>query len=240
MIRHSSSLIFSLLFHALLFVGLFFIYISIPNYVHKEKKIPIKLCNVIIEKKIPIQKVEKKTLHKDITPIKKVKKKKTLKKKNHKKKIIRHKKVVHKKIISKKPIKQEEKTQSKPIEKEKPQINQAKYETKREKSKKTVKIPIVQKSIKEKFIDNNMQKIVKLLKENLYYPRSARKRGITGEVTVSFNINTNGKVDSIKIEKSHSNILSRAAKKTIQNLSGKFPKPKEKLLIHLPIDYKLF
>ena len=47
------------------------------------------------------------------------------------------------------------------------------------------------------------------------------------------------KVYDIKIIKSKSDILSRAAMKTIMDLSGKFPKPQKRLTLHVPIGYEL-
>lgn len=93
--------------------------------------------------------------------------------------------------------------------------------------------------IQKEYMDENMKKIVKLLQENLYYPRSARKRGITGEVVVKFSLDTQGKVSFVKVTSSNSEILSRAAIKTIKDLSGDFPKPKERLIVKLPIIYNL-
>ena len=82
-------------------------------------------------------------------------------------------------------------------------------------------------------------KIVKLLQDNLYYPRSARKRGAVGEVVVKFKLLKDATVEYVEIVSSKSAILSRAAKKTIMNLSGEFPKPKEELIIKIPINYSL-
>lgn len=89
------------------------------------------------------------------------------------------------------------------------------------------------------YLDQHIQKIVSLLQENLYYPRSARKRGITGEVIVKFTLLKDATAQYIEVTSSNSKILSKAAIKTIKNLSGEFPKPQEKLIIHVPIKYQL-
>ena len=116
-----------------------------------------------------------------------------------------------------------------------------------------VKIKPVKKSVKEmkneerlrkenlvkEYIQINTNEISRLLKENLYYPRSARKRGITGKVVVRFILSVDARISNIEVLKSKSKILSRAAIKTIQNLSGEFPKPQEDITLHVPIGYSL-
>lgn len=91
----------------------------------------------------------------------------------------------------------------------------------------------------QEYMDENIKKIVKLLSENLYYPRSARKRGIVGKVVVKFSLAHDATVSSVEIISSKSEILSRAAIKTIEDLSGDFPKPHEELVLHVPINYEL-
>lgn len=54
-----------------------------------------------------------------------------------------------------------------------------------------------------------------------------------------FEIARNGEVTQVEALSSPSEILSRAAVKTIEDLSGKFPKPNEKLFLKIPIVYKL-
>lgn len=91
----------------------------------------------------------------------------------------------------------------------------------------------------EEYVEENLAKIIELLQENLYYPRRARKRGIEGEVVVSFKLSVNAQVSDVKVLSSQSDILSRGAIKTIEDLSFKFPKPKEDLDLSVPIYYKL-
>jgi protein TonB len=93
--------------------------------------------------------------------------------------------------------------------------------------------------LEKEYLDEHIQKIQILLNENLYYPRSARKRGVTGTIIVKFTLSTLGVIHSIKIIESKSEILSRAAIQTIEDLSGEFPKPNEELILHVPINYKL-
>ncbi len=88
-------------------------------------------------------------------------------------------------------------------------------------------------------MQEHIAKIIQLLQENLYYPRRARKNGTIGQVTVRFKLSTNAVAHSIEVLSSKSEILSRAAIKTIENLSGEFPKPEEELILHVPINYSL-
>jgi protein TonB len=91
----------------------------------------------------------------------------------------------------------------------------------------------------ESYKNNNLAKIAKLLQENLYYPRRARKRGIEGKVVVRFRLLKDATVEDIEIVSSEHAILSRGAKKTIENLSGKFPRPEDELTLNVPINYFL-
>ena len=95
------------------------------------------------------------------------------------------------------------------------------------------------KRLAKEYVDKNLIKIRELINNSLYYPKSARRRGIVGKVELKFEISTEGEVYNIEIVSSKSDILSRAATKTIQKLSGKFPKPTQKLNISVPIVYKL-
>lgn len=98
---------------------------------------------------------------------------------------------------------------------------------------------IKQPTPQEEYSEINKQKILELLRENLYYPMSARKRNITGEVKISFTLDTNAKACNIRVVESLSDVLSRAAVQTIEELSGKFPKPKTEITLTIPISYNL-
>jgi len=207
---------------------------------YTDSKATIKLCNVVSEKYVEVIKPKKQEKDKVVPE---VTNKKTEKLKKHK---IKTKKIVKQKSVKKHKI---EKTQTKEFVKtksidnnvsdEKVEITAAKKEVDCKVQKQNIQISKQEKEIKQKFIDDNMFIIAHLLQENLYYPRRARKRGITGVVLVKFSIDINGEVDSVKVEKSSNDILSRAAIKTIENLSGEFPKPKEKLVLSVPINYEL-
>lgn len=233
MIRHSSSFFISLIIHITIAISLFFIWKNIPSFKKEpEKKVPVKLCCIIEKEAEPKVVVQPKP--KPIPPKPKPIPKKP--KKKPKPKV--EKKIIPKKIV---PVIKEEIKPQEPIAIEE--------EPKKVKiiEEKTEVIPEVQKEsphakelrLEKDYLDEHIQEISRLLQENLYYPRSARKRGIVGEIIVKFNLSTNGSAHSIKVISSNSDILSRAAVKTIENLSDNFPKPSEELHLHVPINYKL-
>ena len=236
MIRHSSSLLTSLLFHTILFALIFYTYKNIPllNKQEDEKKICVKL-SCFVEKKIP-KKVAHVVIPKKPKPV--IQKQKPIIKKKIKKKIPKKTKIVKEKIIIPTPIKEVivPKKEIPKIVTQKKQIieNIVEDKTPHVDNKKVKK-----QILKQEYINNHIQEIVKLLGNNLYYPRSARKRGITGEVTVKFKLSTDAKVTFIEVIKSQNEILSRSAIKTIKDLSGKFPKPSESLTLEVPITYSL-
>jgi len=215
----------------------------------KEKKICVKLCCIEQREKQP-----KKVLKPKI-PLKKIYKPKKKINKQKPKKIL-----PPKKVISPIPLKKEEKN-IKQEEIEQVEIEQEEIEDIKEDvepivtqtdlqesntSKKIIQVQEIQENphakanrLAKEYTDKNILKIIQLLQDNLYYPKSARRRGIVGKVELKFEISTEGEVYNIEIVSSKSDILSRAATKTIQKLSGKFPKPTQKLNISVPIVYKL-
>lgn len=234
MIRHSSSFMISLALHILVMIALFFTYKSIPKTPSKkaEEKMQICLCSVSI-------KPPKKIIEKE--HIKKLEQKKALPKKT------KPKPKPKKKIIPKKePL---PKPEPKIIEPQKKEIieDDAIEEIIEEESI-VVEEPVEeiqetsnqrQARMEEEYISEHLQKIAQLLRDNLYYPRSARKRNIQGRVTVKFKLSTSAEAFDIQIVSSKSEVLSRAAIRTIQNLSTKFPLPPEMLILQVPITYSL-
>jgi len=222
-IRHTNSFLFSILFHTFLAVLIFFSWKNISSKQNKSesKKVLVKLCCVAEKKPTP-----------KIAPIPKPEVKQKPKPKPKPKPIIKKRKI--KPIKKIKPQPKPKKVQiQKEITKTQPAIVvDSPIEIKQDKDAK-------QKQITKDYLEKNIIKIRQLISDNLYYPRSARKRGKVGEVIVKFKLLKDGTVKYIEVVSSKSDILSRAAKKTIQNLSGEFPKPKEDLVIKVPIAYKL-
>ncbi len=91
----------------------------------------------------------------------------------------------------------------------------------------------------KQYMHDNIALINALIKENLYYPRIAKKRGIQGKTMVAFTLNTKGEISEIKALGDIASILSKAAIKTIQKAAASFPHPKVELSLQIPIVYKL-
>lgn len=234
MIHHTNSFLVSLFLHLLLLGVLFLSYTYISSKISekKETKVCINLSCIQAGKtketptpltakyKTPKKKIQKKIRKKTKTP--------------KKKKVVQHKTIVPKKELAQSVV---EEVVSKPkVTKE---INKSHVLVTPTKSKivlhKTQKV-----SAQKKYVDENLAKIAQLLQENLYYPRRAKKRGLEGEVVVKFKLSINAEVTELEVISSEHDILSRGAIKTIENLSSKFPKPKEELELSVPIYYKLY
>ncbi len=227
--NHSKSLFFSLIIHLSILLTLFGLYRYFFSSIKpsaKEKKICVNLQHIT-----PIVAIDKKTkLHKkSISHLKKIQKVKTSYKKRVKKLTTTKPKIVKKKpkVAQTTPV----------IEKVVTPVQNTE-----EKKQETATVPhIVQKkeSAKEVYLKNNLTQIARLIQENLYYPRRARKRGIEGDVTVRFVLHVDATVTQISTLSSSSGILTRAAVKTIAELSGQFPKPSKPLILNVPIHYSL-
>lgn len=240
MIRHSKSLLASILLHTLLVLLAIFVYNNWPESKKEEEKLVcLKMCHIqepvaepkkeepkIILPKPPEKKIEKPKLK----PKPKKIKKKVKPKPKPKKKIPVVAKVPEKKIEEVQELKPIESVIIEEVAVETPEIVEVvAVESKSQRAKR----------LEEEYLDEHIKKIVRLLRDNLYYPRSARKRGITGTVHVKFKLLQNGSISFSKVTSSKSEILTRAALKTIDDLSGEFPHPSEDLLLHLPINYSL-
>ena len=92
----------------------------------------------------------------------------------------------------------------------------------------------------QEYIDKNIAKIRELIAQNIYYPRKARRRHIEGEVVLQFSITTSGTITNVKVLSSNHDVLSYAAKQVLILIEEKVPKPKEKVTLTLPIEYKLY
>ena len=243
MIYHTKSFSLSLLIHLLIIAFIYYGYRTFhsENNAIKEEKICVKLCNIKSQtqpvhttvakaKAVPKRVVSEHSNQKEQKKVPKVVKKKALVKKT---KVVKKRKVIaSKKNLHTTQSKKIEKVKSKPIE------NTLKPLA-------TTQVPLKKKSIKtaqvaqRAYLQENINKISELIRENLYYPRRARKRAIEGIVVVTFVLHKDARVTDVHILSVNRAILGRAAVKTIEELSGKFPKPHEVITLKVPINYML-
>ena len=230
MVRHSNSFFISVLVHGVIIGVLFYSYKYVATAFSEtkaEKTVCIKLC-CVVESEVPkSQEVKKKQVQEKPKnkPLKKVQKEK-------KKEVV---------PVEKKPLTIEEESLVEEVTQEILEVAPV-SELAIEETEATEAVESAQtkkETPQEKYVDENIQKIIELLQDNLYYPRQARKRGIEGEVLVSFYLSVNADISRVKVISAESAILSRAAIETIENLSGKFPAPIENLTLTIPITYSL-
>ena len=247
MIRHSNSFMFSILIHIVIFIALFFSYQQLKPEVKKQKVetllcvklsvMPDKVVRPIIPKikthkvkRVELKPVEVKYVQKpiELKPVKVKYVQKPVKKRVVKKQVIIKKNVlVSENIVKKTPPHNTQEVIPKKTKK---------ISTKVVKVVKVIKVKVAPE---KEYIDENIAKIIALLKENLYYPRRARKRGIQGEVLVRFTLSSKAEVSNIEVLSSSSEVLSRGAIQTINNVNNILPKPKQEITFNIPISYIL-
>ena len=252
MIRLSSSLFISITIHTVLILALIFVWnnYSSTAEVKCDKKLHLKLCDVVVVKEVNEHKNIEKPNPQPNKEIKKVKKQE-IKAEKKIDKIVEETKKDDAVIYVEKKLEQVKPQEPKKIEQEyieetpqelavvnttveKQEVIEEKTEKREEKTHE-----YKQQILVDEYLHINTQKIAKLLQENLYYPRSARKRNITGDIIVKFTLGCDAVVSDVEVLESKSDILSRAAIKTIKNLSGKFPKPQNEVILQVPINYSL-
>jgi len=246
MIRHSSSFFISIVIHILLVILIITTYKT--YYAQKKCTCDKKMCNARLCVNLCALKA-KKEIQKPIVKTKKIikkPKKKKVKKKIKKKKVYKIKKLkplvvpVVQKIPKPKVVEQSEIVETKQIEQKTEQVtNNVLKPVEKSKEELENERRTKQENATKEYVELNTKEIARMLRENLYYPRSARKRRITGKVMIKFTLKKNSEIKDIVVLKSKSNILSRAAVKTIKSLSSKFPKPQEDIILHIPISYSL-
>ncbi|MBL1244062.1 MAG: TonB family protein [Sulfurimonas sp.] len=237
MIRHSNSFIFSIFIHIAIFIALFISYQELKPGVKKQKEetlLRIKLS--VMQDKVVRPIIPKIKTHKVRPIIPKIKThkvkpvevkyvQKSVKKRVEKKQVIIKKNVlVSENIVKKTPSKKEKEV----IPKKTKEI-----------TTKVVKVIKEKVAPEKEYIDENIAKIIALLKENLYYPRRARKRAIQGEVLVRFTLSNKAEISNIEVLSSTSEVLSRGAIQTISNVNNILPKPKQEITFNIPISYIL-
>jgi protein TonB len=237
MIHHSKSLLLSIVIHAIILVGIFYTFHKAISFVghKKEQKVCIKLASISSvqsqHSKPPKKIVKKKhNIVKKRVHFKKLKPKRV-------KPLLKPKK--HLKVPKIKKAQKQEVIQKDTSKKEKSKEFVKKVEKKSHLPKEAQKKSREKESSQKRYEKNYLAEIAKYLQENLYYPRRARKRGIEGIVVVKFTLMKDATVVKSKIISSSSDILSRAALKTLKNLSGSFPKPDRVLTLTVPIRYSL-
>jgi len=206
------------------------------NKVDCENKVCIQLSDVVVKK--PLDKAKPKPKPKVKTTPKKIEKPKPVQKK------IEVVKEIPKVVPKVEEVVQEEVKEEKLVEEKQVEVTQVKQEKVIE-NKVEKEVVAVEDAhtrevrLEQTYLQEHLAKIRELLQDNLYYPRRARKSGTEGEVTVKFTLSTDSTVHSIEVLSSKSEILSRAAIKTIEDLSGDFPKPPQEITLHVPIGYNL-
>jgi len=235
MIRHSRSFFISLIIHSFVFLTLFFAWKSYSDVEkEEEEKVCLKLSNVeispIVSKIKEPQKVHdtveekpKKTIQKKVETVDAKPVVKPLQKEESK---IKQTQSAQEIVPQEIPVVKESIVKESVVKKEH-------FEIQKEEP------PLKQETSEDEYIKVNTQKIAQLIQENLSYPISARRKGISGLVVVKFCLSVDAKVSNIKIVESSSEVLSRAAIKTIEDLSEKFPKPDKEVNLSVPINYSL-
>ncbi len=94
-------------------------------------------------------------------------------------------------------------------------------------------------SYMQRYLQTYHSLLVELIEKYKFYPRIARKTKKEGLVKIAFTLTPKG-VESMKIVQSSGHkILDRAAYKTVRRALKELPKPKQKIDILVPIEYRL-
>lgn len=93
---------------------------------------------------------------------------------------------------------------------------------------------------KPSYMEENLGTIRTILQEQLVYPKIAIKLRQQGEAKIGFYLFPNGEVSDIELESSSGfSLLDNAAQTLIIENAQKFPKPRQKVHISIPIGYRL-
>ena len=225
-----------------------------PKPKEERKYVRVSLSFVKIKKELRKNRILKKQTKKKITrntnKIKKRKpKKKTyvrrIKKESKKKKIV---KKALRKLFAKRKTEIAQKTESKVREtaqrgksENKVEKNNKKEVIKENINKEPTYISKISKGKDEAkdFIRENLNLIRDLVIENLTYPYIARRMGWEGTVVIAFTLSKDG-CEKVRVEKSSGfEILDNEAKNTVEKVCSKFPKPRKRVLVKLPVKFIL-
>jgi protein TonB len=151
------------------------------------------------------------------------------------------KRVIPKKVVKPKPKKVEvvKAVKEQEVQKPKEEIKEVveKPTPTPPKTTKRVEAVVDSEAIKREYIAYLQREISR----SLQYPRGARRRGVEGVVTVSFQLLRDGSISDIEILSSSNSILSRGAIKTLNILSLRdLPKElSQPIVFKVPIEFKL-
>lgn len=224
--------LFSFIITILVYLLIFAIYIynndlankSVVN-LKKENKIAFKVIN------------EPKKLNK---VLKKQDIKKTIQKKVIKKKIIK-KKIIKKRII-KKIEKNVEKETAKIVKSKVKNIISNKKEVllKKELEKKNIlpKLDNPKEKILEKLRVDYLNLVKRTINSNKSFPKSAKRRGLQGEVKIKFDVSKKGKLLSFHILNGNSSFFKASSKALKKSFPILRPKEIQKKILHLSINLK--
>lgn len=224
--RYTHSFLMTLLLYGAIFT---FLLLSFKPFVHpvaisKEQSISLNhIALVSQEKQEEAQKQEK--------PKEEVKK---IEKEEPKKEVIKEKPKI-------KEAKKESTKEEKPTQMSNPQPKESNIEETPKKEFEHAKEAIQQatpKNYEEQFIDENLQKIVKLIQQNIVYPKRARELHIQGEVLVVFTLLKEGGLENLEALEGHI-LLKKSALNAIETATASFPKVEKDITIKVPIVYSL-
>ncbi len=115
----------------------------------------------------------------------------------------------------------------------------------------TLKKPVPDRQEEEVFIvveempefPGGMEALRSYIYDNLEYPEKARRRGIKGEATIGFTVNTDGDIEDINIINSSYEGFGEAAMKVFENMPAWEPGKQRgmpvKVKLHVPVEFKL-
>jgi len=228
--RYTHSFLVTLLLYGAIFTFLLFSFKPFvqPVAISKEQSISLNhIALVSQEKQEEAQKQEK--------PKEEVKK---IEKEEPKKEVI-------KEVIKEKPkikeAKKESTKEEKPTQMSNPQPKESNNEEVPKKEFEHAQEAIQQatpKNYEEQFIDENLQKIVKLIQQNIVYPKRARELHIQGEVLVVFTLLKEGGLENLEALEGHV-LLKKSALNAIETATASFPKVEKDITIKVPIVYSL-
>lgn len=243
--RHLRSLLLSAALHVTLLAAIYFSYTTIKHSLVSDVQHPCGCCSTTI--RLSAIKTEKLQQPQLLPNPKKISTTKNEKPQIKQDRVEHKKKVVEKKIVRKETTFKQVETKVEPkklveavAETNTTNVSSVENQKDTHCNNEVIAPKIVKKEDANKeYLSLHVTKIISLLQENLYYPRRARKRGIEGVVQIRFTLHENGKITNIYVLKSDYEILTNAAKKTIESLDEKLPKPSEILKLTIPIEYRL-